>query len=84
MTRIRVVKWGNSSAIRVPKAVLDELSLKQGDAAELIIKDGRGILEPVDPPKRPQPARPKKITVEWIISETKRLGPGNFNGAVKR
>ena len=68
MTRIQIAKWGNSSAIRLPKAVLDELGLKPGEAVELTVEDGKGIIEP---------ARPKKITLEWIISEMDRLGPEN-------
>jgi antitoxin MazE len=72
MTRIRIAKWGNSSAIRLPKTMLNKLGLKQGDTVELTIKDGKGLLEPVG-----QPERPKKITLEWIISEMKRLGPEN-------
>lgn len=68
MTKITISKWGNSSAIRLPKAVMDELGLKQGESIELSVKDGKGLIEP---------ARPKKITLEWIISETKRLGPEN-------
>jgi antitoxin MazE len=70
MTEIPIAKWGNSSAIRLPKAVMDELGLKQGQKLHLTVKDGKGILEPV-------PERPKKITLAWIISEMKRLGPEN-------
>ena len=58
MTEIQISKWGNSSAIRLPKAVLDELGLKPGQSVQLTVKDGKGIIEPV---------RPKKITMEWII-----------------
>jgi antitoxin MazE len=68
MTQVQISKWGNSSAIRLPKAMLDELGLKPGQSVELTVKDGKGIIEP---------ARPKKITLDWIISETKRLGPEN-------
>ena len=68
MTKITISKWGNSSAIRLPKAVLDELGLKPGQTVELTVQDGKGIIEP---------ARQKKITLEWIISEMKRLGPEN-------
>lgn len=70
MTEIPIAKWGNSSAIRLPKAVMDELGLKQGQKLQLTVKDGKGILEPV-------PERPKKTTFAWIISETDRLGPEN-------
>jgi antitoxin MazE len=68
MTVLQVAKWGNSSGIRLSKGVLDELGIKQGDNVELTVKDGKAIIEP---------AKPKKITLEWIISEMKRLGPEN-------
>ena len=47
MTKIRIVKWGNSSAIRLSKAVLNKLALKQGDIVELTVRDGKAILEPI-------------------------------------
>ena len=68
MTVLQVGKWGNSAGIRLSKAVLDELGIKQGDRVELTVKDGKAIIEP---------AKPKKITLEWIISEMDRLGPEN-------
>jgi antitoxin MazE len=68
MTVLQVGKWGNSSGIRLSKAVLDELGIKQGDSVQLTVKDGKAIIEP---------AKPKKITLEWIISEMDRLGPEN-------
>jgi antitoxin MazE len=78
MTEIPIAKWGNSAAIRLPKAVMEELGLKTGQKLQLTIKDGKGIIEPV-----PEAARPKKITLEWIISETKRLGPENIPETVE-
>jgi len=68
MTEVRISKRGNGAAMRLPKTVLDELGLKQGQSVRLTVKDGKGIIEPL---------RPKKITMEWIISETERLGPEN-------
>lgn len=32
---MRVAKWGNSLAVRLPKTVVDELGLKEGDEVEL-------------------------------------------------
>jgi antitoxin MazE len=68
MTEIRISKWGNSAAIRLPKSVLDELGLKPGQSVRITVKDGKGVIEP---------ARRKKITLEWILAETHRLGPEN-------
>lgn len=68
MTQVQISRWGNSSAIRLPKAMLDELGLKPGETVELTVKDGKGIIEP---------ARSKKVTLAWILSEMDRLGPEN-------
>ena len=68
MGEIKISKWGNSSAIRLPKAVMDELGLDIGSEVNLTVEKGRAVIEP---------ARPKKITLEWILAETDRLGPEN-------
>ncbi len=44
MTRVAVSKWGNSSAIRLPKAVMEELGLKQGEVVEMTVKDGKALI----------------------------------------
>lgn len=36
--RARVSKWGNSLAIRLPKAAADSLRVKDGEAVELAIE----------------------------------------------
>lgn len=33
---MRVSKWGNSLAVRLPEAVVDELGLKAGDRLEVV------------------------------------------------
>jgi antitoxin MazE len=38
---MRVAKWGNSLAVRLPKRVVDQLGLKAGDNIELIAR-GKG------------------------------------------
>jgi antitoxin MazE len=47
----RVQKWGNSLALRLPKALADELRLEQGCAVELHGVDGKLIVEPHRPPQ---------------------------------
>lgn len=38
---MRVFKWGNSLAVRLPKALVDELGLKEGDEINVVAaKDG--------------------------------------------
>jgi antitoxin MazE len=33
--KTQMVKWGNSLAVRIPKAVLEEARLKEGDVLEI-------------------------------------------------
>jgi antitoxin MazE len=38
---MRVAKWGNSLAVRLPAAVVEALQLKEGDEIEIHVADGR-------------------------------------------
>jgi antitoxin MazE len=38
---MRVAKWGNSLAVRLPSAVVDALELKEGDQVEIRIAGDR-------------------------------------------
>jgi len=33
--KTQIVKWGNSLAVRIPKAVIEEAKLREGDALEI-------------------------------------------------
>ena len=41
---MQVSKWGNSLAVRLPKALVDKLRLKEGDELD-VVADKNGILE---------------------------------------
>lgn len=69
MTKVAVSKWGNSTAIRLPKAVVEALDVKAGDEVNLSVNGNVVTLTPNRPPKIP--------SLEWIVSEMKRLGPEN-------
>lgn len=47
--RVKVQKWGNSIALRIPKAFALETSLKCGSTVELSLDNGKLIIEPVSP-----------------------------------
>jgi len=36
-----MVKWGNSLAVRIPKPVLEEARMKEGDSLEIEAAEGR-------------------------------------------
>jgi antitoxin MazE len=40
---MQVSKWGNSLAVRLPKALVDELGLKEGDELNVVAAKGGAI-----------------------------------------
>lgn len=46
--RVRVVKWGNSQAIRLSKEVLQQAHLREGDELTVHAEQGRIALESAD------------------------------------
>jgi antitoxin MazE len=66
MTRVAVSKWGNSSAIRLPKAMMEELGIKQGEVVEMTVKDGKGMIE--------KPKQQLAPSLEDMVAEMNRLG----------
>ena len=40
---MRIAKWGNSLAVRLPSAVVEALGLKDGDDIELTVLDERAF-----------------------------------------
>ena len=48
---MRVARWGNSLAIRLPASVVEALELKEGDDIELLVKD-ENVLEVASKPGR--------------------------------
>jgi antitoxin MazE len=65
--RIQISKWGNSTALRLPKAVVEELGLEPGQEIELSVEGGEARLRPV----RKLPF----YRIEDLVAEMKRLGP---------
>lgn len=40
---MQVSKWGNSLAVRLPRAVVDALKLKEGDEIEITVRGARQL-----------------------------------------
>lgn len=48
MKTLTISKWGNSTAVRLPKAILVKFNLHEGDALRFVPSDdSRLVLEPV-------------------------------------
>ncbi|MGA7291871.1 MAG: AbrB/MazE/SpoVT family DNA-binding domain-containing protein [Terriglobales bacterium] len=45
-SKAQLVKWGNSQAVRIPKSVLQQVNLREGDELEIRAEDGHILLEP--------------------------------------
>jgi antitoxin MazE len=67
MRRSKVVKWGNGLAVRIPKAVAEELRLEEGDSIVIEASEGRIEL------RRGYP------TMEELVSE---ITPENCHGEI--
>lgn len=44
--RVRVQKWGNSLALRIPKAFAAEVRLQQDSVVDVSVRDGKIVVEP--------------------------------------
>lgn len=46
--KIQIQKWGNSLAIRIPKAFAQEISIDYGSMVELALEKGEIVVRPID------------------------------------
>ncbi|MDW7651220.1 MAG: AbrB/MazE/SpoVT family DNA-binding domain-containing protein [Bacillota bacterium] len=60
--RVKVQKWGNSIALRIPKSFANQTSIKLGSLVDLSIHDGKLIIEPLNQPE---------YDLKTLISEVK-------------
>ena len=44
--RSRIQKWGNSLALRIPKAFAEETGLTTDSAVEIVVSEGRLVITP--------------------------------------
>lgn len=77
--KVQVAKWGNSTAVRLPQAIVRQLGLKSGMTLEVSVEDGAVKLAPeaneagLAPLRKAEP-EPFPVTKEWLLAEAKRLG----------
>lgn len=56
--RAQLVKWGNSQAVRIPKTVIEQARLQEGDELKIQVMGGRITIEPLSP----------KMTIESLVA----------------
>jgi len=76
--RVRVEKWGNSLALRIPKPFAEEVRVKQGTMIDLSLADGKLVVTPV--------SREKWTLTRLLARVTKKNihGEADFGPAVGR
>ncbi len=45
--KVQIVKWGNSQAVRIPKGILEQSNLREGEELEIRVENGQIWLEPL-------------------------------------
>lgn len=65
--KVKVAKWGNSVAVRLPKGISEELGLKPGGQLDLLVEKGEIRLRSVG-------GRSSAQLLAEMIAEAKRLG----------
>ena len=58
--KTRIQKWGNSLALRIPKAFADEVGLQRETSVEVSLADGKIVVTPVTK---------SKLTLEQLLSK---------------
>ena len=50
MVQVTVGRWGNNLAVRLPGEIADAVKLREGDRAEIEVRDREVVIRPVEPP----------------------------------
>jgi antitoxin MazE len=67
--KVTVAKWGNSKAVRLPKALTDAQGFEEGTQLELTVEPDGFRLR--------RPAKTSKELLAEMLAEIDRLGPGH-------
>jgi antitoxin MazE len=72
--RTKIARWGNSTALRLPKAIVEELHLKPGQQVDVVVEGGEARLKPV---RRPH------VNLEELMAEADRIGWENAPATIE-
>ena len=68
--RVRLQKWGNSLALRIPKPFAGDADVSEGAELDLVVSEGRLVATPV---------RGRRPSLRQLLS---RVTPKNLHGEV--
>ncbi len=61
---VRVQKWGNSLAVRIPKPLAEDAEVREGTVLNLAVSDGRVVATPVQ--------NNKKLSLRQLLARVNR------------
>ena len=61
--QVRVQKWGNSLAVRIPKALAEDADVKEGTVLNLAVSEGKVVATPVER---------KKLSLKQLLAKVTR------------
>ena len=67
---VRVQKWGNSLAVRIPKPLAEDAEVKEGTVLNLAVSGGKVVATPV---------QKRKLSLRQLLAEVNRK---NLHGEV--
>ncbi len=74
---MRVARWGNSLAVRLPKALVERLGLKQGDEIEIVAADRQRLS--LGKNDRREQALARMAARKWALPEGYRFNRDEAN-----
>jgi len=60
---VRVQKWGNSLAVRIPKPLAEDADVKEGTVLNLAVSEGKVVATPVER---------KKLSLKQLLAKVTR------------
>ncbi|HEX6176125.1 MAG TPA: AbrB/MazE/SpoVT family DNA-binding domain-containing protein [Candidatus Binatia bacterium] len=61
--QVRVQKWGNSLAVRIPKPLAEDADVKEGTVLNLTVSEGKVVATPVER---------KKLSLRQLLAKVTR------------
>lgn len=77
---VEFCKWGNSLAVRIPKALADAIKARDGRHAEMKVENGALVLRPVAKPSR----KPRYTLDELLNGMTRNNVPQEVDWGARR
>lgn len=67
--QVRVQKWGNSLAVRIPKPLAEDAEVREGTVLNLAVSEGKVVATPVEKKKQTLKQLLAKITRKNLHAE---------------